>query len=199
MVSYKLFVEGGGDSQALRSACRKGFTCFLTKAGLSGRLPRVVACGGRQNTYEQFCTAIKNGERAFLLVDSEDLITTPQFQPWIHVAQRPGDRWAQPQNTTDDHCHFMVVCMESWFLTDSQTLATFYGQGFNAGALPAIPNGVEGISKNRVYSILQNATRACKTKGTYGKGAHSFNILALIDPAKVCAASPWAQHFISTL
>jgi hypothetical protein len=28
------------------------------------------------------------------------------------------------------------------------------------------------------------------------KGPHSFKILALIDPVKVTAASPWAQRFV---
>jgi hypothetical protein len=60
----KLYVEGGGDTQLLKSACRKGFTEFLAKAGLKGSLPRVVAGGSRNNAYEMFCTSIKQGEPA---------------------------------------------------------------------------------------------------------------------------------------
>ena len=36
-------------------------------------------------------------------------------------------------------------------------------------------------------------------KAAYGKGDHFFKLLALIDPAKVFRASPWAQRFIETL
>jgi hypothetical protein len=36
MVGMKLFVEGGGDSNDLRTACRAGFAAFLKKAGLTG-------------------------------------------------------------------------------------------------------------------------------------------------------------------
>jgi len=54
----------------LRTACREGFTNFITKAGIQRR-PRVVACGGRRDAYESFCTAVAQGEAAMLLVDSE--------------------------------------------------------------------------------------------------------------------------------
>jgi len=32
--TVKLFVEGGGDSKALRSECRAAFSSFLQKSGL---------------------------------------------------------------------------------------------------------------------------------------------------------------------
>lgn len=67
----KLYVEGGGDAAALKTACREGFAKFLGKAGLAGRMPRIVACGSRADAYDSFCTAIRNGEAAMLLVDSE--------------------------------------------------------------------------------------------------------------------------------
>ncbi|WP_459594091.1 DUF4276 family protein [Dickeya ananatis] len=54
------------------------------------------------------------------------------------------------------------------------------------------------MAKQQVYDMLENATRST-TKGRYGKGAHSFTLLALIDPAKVQQASPWAQRFITQL
>ena len=91
----------------------------------------------------------------------------------------------------------MTQCMESWFLTDWQTIQKFYGQGFNQSTLPTGP--VEAIAKLDVYAALQRATLTCKTKVTYSKGTHSFKLLSLIDPAKVMAASPWANRFIDEL
>lgn len=32
----KIYVEGGGDSAALKTVCREGFSKFLSKAGLAG-------------------------------------------------------------------------------------------------------------------------------------------------------------------
>lgn len=200
MVSYKLFVEGGGDSQTLRTACRNGFTEFLKKAGLIGKMPRVIPCGSRKETYDDFCTAFTSGEQAFLLVDSEDLVSEAHTQkPWQYLAARPGDQWAQPTGSTDEQCHLMVVCMESLFLADRQALTNFFGQGFQASALPAASRAIESITKQQVYDALAKAAAQCKTKEKYGKGRHSFKLLALVHPDTVCAASPWAKRFIDEL
>lgn len=199
MVGYKLFVEGGGDAKSLRIACRNGFTEFFKQAGLVGKLPHVVSCGGRKKAYDDFCTAIQNREAAFLLVDSEDLVDEQhRGKPWRHLKQRKGDGWKQPGAATEDHCHLMVACMESWFLADADRLKTFFGQGFNANALPARDREIESISRRNVANALSKATSQCKTKGCYKKGQHSFKILAQIDPHKVCAASPWAKRLIDT-
>ena len=49
MVGVKLYVAGSGDAKPLKTACRKGFSEFLKKVGLTGRMPRIVACGSREN------------------------------------------------------------------------------------------------------------------------------------------------------
>ncbi len=46
--AVKLYVEGGGDTASLKTACREGFTTFITKSGVQNR-PRIVACGSRRN------------------------------------------------------------------------------------------------------------------------------------------------------
>lgn len=198
-----LYVEGGGDTNALKTACRKGFTEFITKAGISMR-PRVVACGSRRDAYDSFCTAIIQGHEAVLLVDSEDLVaaahqlgTPDEWLPWAHLLQR--ENWNKPNGSVDTDCHMMVHVMESWFLADRTTLQTFFGQGFNANSLPALANPIECITKTTLYDALHQATKTCKTKAPYGKGEHSFKLLAKIDPAKVTAASPWARRFIDEL
>jgi len=71
MVDCKLYVEGGGGSKLLRTECRAGFSVFLEKAGLRDAMPRIVACGSRNEAYDKFCIAVEHGQRAFLLVDSE--------------------------------------------------------------------------------------------------------------------------------
>jgi hypothetical protein len=130
----KIYVEGGGDSETLHSRCREGFRCFIEKAGFKGRMPRIVACGGRRAAYDRFKIACETGEKAMLLIDSEDFVAVDS--PWVHLSNRPGDGFAAPQKADDDHCHLMVVCMEAWFLADRNTLSLFFGQGFNEKALP---------------------------------------------------------------
>lgn len=201
----KLYVEGGGDSKALRTACREGFTKFITKAGLTRR-PRIVACGSRHDAYDSFCIAMANGEDAVLLVDSEAAIDATHqlgapetWRPWSHLKNRPGDGWDKPANAADTDCHLMVQCMEYWLIAHHERLETFFGQGFQRKVLPAAAKGIESIAKTVVCSAIQAATKSSRTKGQYGKANHSFELLAQIDPAKVQDASPWARRFVDAL
>jgi len=203
----KLFVEGGGDAASLRSACREGFSSFIEKAGLKGQMPRIVACGGRGDAFDSFRTALANGEMAMLLVDSEAPVAAAaqvdqdrqKWLPWLHLKQRQGDEWERPAGADDLQCHLMTQCMESWLLADRGVLKSFFGQGFKENQLPAAANLVETIAKAQIYNSFADATRDCKTKAQYGKGEHSFKLLALIDPGKVMDASPWARRFVEAI
>lgn len=199
-----LYVEGGGRATALKTDCRKGFRTFLRRAGIKNE-PRIVACGTRRQAYERFCLAIAAGDNACLLIDSEAPIATEHqtgpprvWQPWRHLKVRPGDGWTKPVGAEEKHCHLMVQCMEHWFLADRAALAAFFGQGFASNALPKHPN-VESVPKRAVFDGLAKATKACKTKLPYNKGAHSFEVLNLVDPALVAAASPWAKRFLDEM
>ena len=196
MVSTRLYVEGGGDSKALRTACREGFRKFIEKTGMTGRMLRIVACGGRQNAYESFATAhaqVTGAGPPMLLVDAEEPVTATG--PWAHLGARDG--WTRPAGATDDQCHLMVQVMESWFLADRPALGDFFGQRFQESALPGNPH-VEAVAKSDILDGLERASRATN-KGEYAKGKHSFEILARVDPAKVSAAAPYAKRFLDIL
>jgi len=198
VVSVKVYVEGGGDGRELRARCRRGFSSFFGKAGLVGRMPKIIACGGRQRAYDKFRAALAAGnERGFtvLLVDSEDPIAEGS-ECWLHLRMRDG--WNKPDEATEDCAHLMTQCMEAWFLADRDCLEAFFGRGFNRNALPGNRN-IEEVAKADVLDGLRNATRQCQPKGEYGKGRHSFEILSEIDPSKVQAASPHAERLIDTL
>jgi predicted ATPase len=64
---------------------------------------------------------------------------------------------------------------------------------------PASTVDIESIAKDKLYQMLKEATRDTKTKGAYGKGNHSFNLLETLDPAAIQQASPWAKRFFTTL
>ncbi len=193
-MSAKLYVEGGGDSKSLRTACRKGFRTFLEKAKIH-RMPRIVACGRRQKAYEDFKHAhVEGKDEVLLLVDSEEEVKTLNSS-WGHLAS--SDQWKKPPNAQDEQCHLMVQCMESWFLADPAKLASYFGQKFQQTALPANPK-IEKIPKRDVLEGLKKATRDCQ-KGRYGKGAHSFEILEELDPELVAKASPFAGRFLEAL
>jgi len=197
-VSIKLYVEGGGDAKALKTACRRGFRLFLEKAGLEGRMPGIVACGARQNAYDRFTTALDVADGSpMLLVDAEGPVSADvdNADPWGHLHSRDG--WTRPNGAGDGQCHLMVQVMESWFLADKATLTSFYGQGFQANSLPGNLQ-VEAVAKADVLDGLARATRNTQ-KGAYSKGSHSFDILASINPASVEGAAPYAKRLLDTL
>lgn len=193
----KLFVEGGGDGRSLKNACREGFARFLKKAGFAGRMPRIVACGARRQAYSDYCTALNAGECAMLLVDSEELVM--HSSAWQHLKQREGDKWEVPPRATDDDCHLMVVCMESWLIADRQALKDFFGKGFKENALPAKVRPVESLNKKELMEALEEATGDCASKGKYSKGNHSFELLGLIEPETILIEGSFAKRFIDTL
>lgn len=200
----KLFVEGGGDNNpSLATECRKGFSKFITQAGICNR-PKIIACGSRITAFKDYCTARKKGEPALLLVDSEAPIDaslergTPEtWQPWAHLKRRQGDEWTKPDNADDIDCHFMVQCMEYWILADPITLEKFYGKNFKKSQLPSTVS-LEHADKSAVGSGLKMATKDTP-KGEYSKGKHSFELLAQINPELVMAKSPWAKRFVEEL
>jgi hypothetical protein len=201
----KVYVEGGGETSALHTACREGFSKFITKSGIKNR-PRIVACGSRRSAYDSFCSSIENGEPAILLVDSEEQIASKfqvgdpsEWMPWQHLKAREGDGWQKPLSATELDCHLMSQVMESWFIADTSALGYFFGKEFKSTKLPSVTRVIESIPKDEVFAALKNATRLCAPKGEYGKGSHSFKLLAMIDPIKVISASPWAKRFIDEL
>ncbi len=206
MVAVTLYVEGGGDAKSLRTACRQGFSTFLAKAGVMTAELRIVACGGRASAYKDFRKAIAAGNPAMLLVDSEEPVSQAYQQgepegwlPWQHLAQRVGDRWQKPDDARELHCHLMVQCMESWLVADRDTLERFFGPSFKGNQLPDANVPIESVIKTKLYDGLKSATQSRKIRAPYGKGRHSFRILAQINPEKVQAASPWARRFVDEM
>ncbi len=196
-MSVKVYVEGGGDhNKALDTACRRGFREFFESAGLLGRLPRIVASGGRGQAFKDFSGALTNAPEdqiPLLVVDAEGPVGQPG--PWAHLRLRDG--WEQPRGTTDQHIHLMVQAMEAWFHADKGSLQEYYGQGFRIGALRARQD-IENIPKTDLFEGLAAATRDCQ-KGEYSKGQHSFKILARINPVRVREASAHAERLLATL
>ena len=195
-----IYVEGGGDTAALKGQCRRAFSSFLEKAGFAGKMPKIVARGSRNAAYESYCIAIKQGNEALLLIDSEAPVQNisgdpSQWNPWEHLKTR--DAWQRPDGASNIDCHLMVQVMETWFFADSTALERYFGNGFN---IKSIPNrtDIEEIPKADVESALDASTKMTKKRG-YAKGRDSFDILASIDPAKVAQKSLWANRFIASL
>ncbi len=196
----KIYVEGGGnDNSRLCAELRQGFQSLFIKAGFGGKLPSVIASGGRAEAFHDFQIAIRKsklGEVILLLVDSEGGIEDGVTK-WDYVKTRVGDNWEQPKNANENNLFFMIECMESWFLADKDALKNFYGKDFHENSLLKNTN-FESISKQNVYSSLENATKGT-IKGRYGKGTHSFKILGMLDPQKIKDHGTYAREFFERI
>lgn len=187
MVNAFIYVEGGGDSKDLRIRCQEGFTKLLERAGFAGRLPRIVPCGGRAQTYDRFCTALRYSAGKFvaILLDSEEPLDDLN-ETWKHLQRR--DQWPKPPTAANEQVLFMTTCMETWIVTDRQTLRRYYGSNLHENGLPPLTD-LESRSRKIVQEQLEHATRACKNR--YLKGKRSFAVLAALDPNAL------AQHLPS--
>ncbi len=193
-MSIRIYVEGGFEGST-KSNCRKAFGAFLGKVIPQGSF-KVIASGSRQNAFEDFCTALRQHPRDYvvLLVDSETTVTETA---WQHLKLREGDKWLRPAPALEDQAHLMVQVMEAWFLADQRALSTYYGQGFLRNSLPR-QKTIELIDKERVFKALSHASKPTQ-KGEYHKTRHGFDLLELIDPGLVRAASPHAETLLSVL
>ncbi len=191
-----LHVEGGGNSPQ-KEQLRQGFGAFLgdlqSRARTRGIRIRLTFWGPRSETYAAFTRALHQYPATLhlLLVDSESPVTS---SPRHHLATI--DAW-DLAGISDDQCHLMVELMESWFLADPEALATFYGQGFAANALPRTQN-VEQVAKVTVLSSLARATRGTQ-KREYHKTHHAHLILARLAPGKVRSRAPHCERLFAVI
>jgi hypothetical protein len=178
-MTAKIYLEGGGDSKDLHILCRQGFRQLMESAGFSGRMPRFVSCGGRDAVYDDFKTAHEqsNADYVAMLIDSEDPFDD-QERTWDHLRRR--DNREQPDGSDDRQVLFMATCMETWIVSDRDTLRQHYGHNLQESALPPLDN-LEQRSRQEVQESLKRATRRCQN--AYRKGKRSFEVLGKLDPA----------------
>ena len=174
-----LYIEGG-ESKEDQIRCREGFRKIIEKAGLSGRLPRLTACGGRESAFKDFKSAHASrseGDYIAMLVDSEDPVKDLE-KTWGHLKSR--DDWDKPAGAEDEQVLLMTTCMETWIVADRAALREHYGHKLQENALPALES-LETRNRAEVHDKLVHASRDCPN--AYSKGKRSFEVLAKLDPA----------------
>ena len=186
MSEIRFYVEGGGDSKELQARCREGFRKLLEQSGFTGRVPRIVACGGRDAAFDHFKTAHSEGRFTYvaLIVDSEDPVADLE-KPWEHLAHR--DEWLRPKTASDEQVFLMTTCMETWIVADRPALTRYYGHKLQVSALPSISN-LEQRDRHDIQHKLTRATRDCTNK--YAKNKRSFDVFAQVNPGTIQALLP---------
>ncbi|MDZ4820554.1 MAG: DUF4276 family protein, partial [Planctomycetota bacterium] len=186
-MSSHLYIEGG-ESKEDQIRCREGFRKLLEKAGFSGRMPRLSACGGRGAAFDDFKTAHarrRDADYVAMLVDSEDPLANLETT-WDHLKVR--DQWDRPNGASDEQVLFMTTCMETWIVSDRSALQGHYGHKLQANALPPL-NNLESRNRHEVHDSLTHASRNCSN--AYAKGKRSFEVVGKLDPAVL------RQHLLS--
>ena len=178
MVEARIFLEGGGGKE-LNTRCREGFNKLLKNCGFESRMPKLIASGGRNSTYDDF-TSAQNGASSqdyiAMLVDSEDPVEDVN-SPWAHLVTRDG--WSMPPGATDEQVLLMATCMETWIAADRSTLSSSFGRCLQVSALPAV-HDLESKERHTVQDSLVHATRTCP--GPYKKGKRSYELLGKLNP-----------------
>ncbi|MBI5154151.1 DUF4276 family protein [Candidatus Poribacteria bacterium] len=191
---WTLFIEGGGNTDAVKRQCREAFTELFKKARFEGAMPRVVACGSRAQAYKDFVRAVSTrgeGEIAVLLIGSESPVQKGAGK-WAHLATGKQDQWSQPNGTSEDDVFLMVQLMETWLLADPSAWKQVLGADFNESKVPDWPD-MEAIGKEKILSTISAATSG------YTKGAISWRVLAHVKPAELETRLPHAADFFQTM
>ncbi|HET7232556.1 MAG TPA: DUF4276 family protein [Longimicrobium sp.] len=192
MKEIYLYVEGGGGKDG-KARLREAFSRFLgeltNEARRRGIIWRIVLCGSRTQTYEDFLLGMRTHPDAYnvLLVDAERPVIATTVREHLEAAPPEGDGWKLGV-ASEDRLHLMAQMMESWFIADPEALASVYGKGFAKGAIPKTRN-VESIAKADVMDALSRATKGTQ-KGEYHKMRHSPQILERLDAARVEDRAP---------
>lgn len=179
MVKAIIYVEGGGDSKEQQARCKEGFRKLLENCGYRGRMPRIVACGARSATFDNFKIAlglVEDIEFVAMLIDSEQPLSNLDA-PWRHLAEHEG--WQRPLAAFDEQVLFMTTCMETWIVADRAALSKHYGHTLRVAALPALQD-LEARDRHLIQESLERATHDCQNP--YRKGKHSFAVLARLSP-----------------
>jgi len=150
-------------------------------------MPRLFACGPRNETFDDFKVAIAGGtagDYVAMWIDSEDPMADPEAT-WEHLRHR--DHWARPADASDDQVLFMTTCMETWIVADHAALADHYGHNLQISAVPPLVD-LESRSRHAIQDALFHATRNCSN--AYKKGERSFDILSGLTPGTLVQHLP---------
>jgi hypothetical protein len=173
-----IYIEGGGDSKELHVRCRNGFRKLFEKCGYVGKMPRLVSCGGRASTFDDFKVAHAaktSNDFVAMLIDSEEPLQDINGC-WKHLWTRDG--WAKPDAVTEEQVLFMTTCMETWIVADRKSLKSHYGSQLIESRLPPAFD-LEKRPRHEVQKALELATENCSN--AYRKGKRSFEALAAIN------------------
>lgn len=194
MTSFRIYVEGSGDTNKLQSVGREAVSKFLSGV-VPGKTFSVHMCGGRKQAFDDFCVALENqkiGEMPLLLVDAEDPLQTEEI-PWGHLRNRDG--WNMPIAASDSSAYLMVQTMEAWLICDPGAWKKWNPRA-DTGRLPRVHNNnVESISKPDLEAGCESVCKSVGKRYSKDKRLSGFGVLKFVQPGLVRENSKEAARF----
>ena len=92
LVNVTVYVEGGGSVRVTKKRCRQGFSALFSKAGLSGRMPRIFAAGSREDAWRDFRTALASAGENDFIGDGFNRAVLPRRPDVENVSKRDLER-----------------------------------------------------------------------------------------------------------
>lgn len=182
-----IYIEGGAKgNKALKIELRKSFQKLIEEYNINIDYFQVISGGSRSDIYKKFDTIFPD---SIVLIDSEKEIPVDKRIPkWDFVCK--SESWNKPKNANEDSLFFMAACMESWIVSDKDTLQKFYGKCFQA-KLPQAQD-LSTISKDSIMKAIKECNKKYDKKD-------SFRILEKVDVMKILERNFYAKDFFETL
>ena len=205
MRRVKVYVEGAAIGRGSKTSApvdfRRAFSKLAGKLGVANQ-PSFIACGPRSETFKAAWKAFEERspeDRIILLVDSE---SPPSYSPesaWKHLRERAEDKWLTLEHRHARYIFMMAVCMETWIIADSSSIASEFPSCFAADKIPCWPD-LEQVEKQAVFDAIEKSTASCKDGWKKSRsGNATFQMFARLDPAIVRGKCPHANRFFDRL
>jgi hypothetical protein len=165
-----LFIEG--EPNTPNGDLRQGFAKLLGKR-IEGQLPRINLGGGKSQTVRKFLKNKFEADAFLLLID----LDRPEEEKEQDI--KDNDLFPQRENV-----FYMVLEMESWFLSQPDVLDGFFGVDNKQKKVS------DKLSKRKITEIpdpkgeLKKATKDSK-RGEYHEIKHAVELLKLIDAKRL--------------
>ncbi|EAL2460378.1 DUF4276 family protein [Campylobacter lari] len=188
MNKIPIFIEGGG-KRNLNISLRLAFRELMNKYEIDSECFDIVAGKSRSETIKSYQDDPR--EIKVLLVDSETIIKEG-VDKFCHIKKcYPKINFKEKDKK---NIFFMVVCMESWIVSDINCVKEYFGKGFKENKI----NNINIVNKDKdyIFKMIDDSTKECKIQ--YKKNI-SFEILSTADVNKIVSNNCYAKEFFDFL
>lgn len=177
MDKIKIYIEGGSKkgqkySSFLNRSLKQAFEKLLREYGINAKqYYQIVAGGCKDETIKAIDTKTK----------------------LAHLEKKKSKE--SLKGITENNLFFMVVCMESWIVSDAEALKKYYGSGFKETKIQA--SDLIHKDKTTIEKMIKDSIKECKNNEY--KKSEAFKILEKASVQKIVESNSYAKEFFEFL